>query len=229
MLAIALFLNVPLGSAAEGARTVTTGPTTNATETTAGSAQARGGFITSINLSSETQTLHWQGYYGNVQGNITLEDAAGKLLYRWAWQNTDTGEVYASESSTVSWPNIQAGTNSNVNYVGGSAGSDSAADTFTITSTFNVTNKTLTGVPSTYTYNASNTSPAGGVQTSFFRMGVLNDTSANEVFVTILENNQEGFDADGNTTTTGDQYDFQMIVPVNESSQTRYYFYLELS
>ena len=200
-----------LATEPEGA-TVTAGTAETSTPAVEGNNVAQGGYINNLNLTSETQSHLWQGYWGEVSGNITLEDSSGRKMYNWNWDNTDAGEVYASEDSTPTWTSIVAGSTTNVKYVGGSGISDSAVDTFTSTSTWTVANKTVTSVPSTSTYNYT-----GG---SAFNMGILSD-GADIVFVSTLYNNINNFK---NSTS-----DFQIMVPVNETVTVTYYLWLELS
>src|SRR3989339_761148 len=58
------------------------------------SIDARGGNVTQVNIDALSITKTWQGYYGNITGNIHLDDAANQSFYIWG-NGTLTGEVYA--------------------------------------------------------------------------------------------------------------------------------------
>ncbi len=220
LIIIAVLISIIAWATVPEGASIASGTAQTATAPSAGTNVAQGGYINNLNLSVQSQSHLWQGYFGQVVGNITLEDTSGNLMYRWAWNNTDGGEVYASEDSSPTWTSIVAGSNANVKYVGGNSTSDSAVDTFTSTSTWTIANKTVTSVPSTTTYNSSDIGA--------FNMGILSD-GADIVFVSTLYNNLEAFNADGNTSTTADQADFQLMVPVNETVTVTYYLWLELS
>ncbi|MBI4980677.1 hypothetical protein HZC30_03930 [Candidatus Woesearchaeota archaeon] len=211
LLIIALISITVWATEPEGA-TPAAGTAETSTPAVEGSTVAQGGYIRELNLTTESQTHLWQGYWGEVNGNITLEDASGNKMYNWEWDNSDAGEVYASEASTPTWTTVVAGSTTNVKYVGGSGTSESAVDTFTSTSTWTIANKTVTSVPSTSTYNYTD---AGT-----FNMGILSD-GTNMIFVSTLYNNANDFK---NGTS-----DFQLMVPVNETAVVTYYLWLELS
>ena len=48
---------------------------------------ARGGFVSNANIVGNSQTRKWQGYFGEVSGNLTLENSAIQLMYSWAITN----------------------------------------------------------------------------------------------------------------------------------------------
>ncbi|HLD86586.1 MAG TPA: hypothetical protein VJB12_00835, partial [Candidatus Nanoarchaeia archaeon] len=67
--------------------------------------QATGGNTTPLNVNSDRITQRWQGYFGNVSGGILLSDASGNNLYQWGLVNP-SGEIYASNGSSVTWIKI---------------------------------------------------------------------------------------------------------------------------
>ena len=187
---------------------------------TPGNATAAGGNITPVNLTSKTITEAWHGFYGQIVGNITLEDSAGFRMYAWAFNQTG-GEMFASRSNAVSWAVIAAHNDCTIDQDLTGTGSDRTNMTFTPSAN---TAFTVGGVPigansacTTYTYvnNAS--------QAADFEEVILFDNSTNtSVYTCLLELDTTGFD--------GGAYDFQIIVPDNRTTAVEtYYFYAELS
>jgi hypothetical protein len=183
-----------------------------------GNATAAGGNITNVNLTATTITEAWHGFYGQIAGNISLEDSAGFRMYAWAFGATG-GEVFASRSNAVAWATIAAENDCTTDEALTGTGSDRTNLTFTASSnsafTVGTTNIAANSACSTHTYVNST------AQAVDFEEVILDDTT-NIVYTGLLENNAQGFD-NGN-------YDFQIIVPDNRTSAVEtYYFYAELS
>lgn len=185
-----------------------------------------GGVISNFNLSATVQNPRWKAFVGQVIGQFTLADSDGSSIYDWTLA-TVTGRVYATRKTTsVTWAGIGCANVANLE-------SENTALTFSnvddnITSTFNTTagatHDTFNVGSETIAANTCptlNTKVNSGLQDNFFEEMVLHDGS-NLVFATILEEDQTGYN--------GENYDFQMIVPENESSasNTIYYLYVEL-
>ncbi len=64
------------------------------------------GNVTELDISGTSITQSWQGYFGNVSGIITLDDASNNTLYNWSLASPE-GEVYATNGTVVTWTNIQ--------------------------------------------------------------------------------------------------------------------------
>ncbi len=62
-----------------------------------------GGNISEMNITTEHQTGWWQGVWGSIFLNFTLEDATGNVFYTWGIGNVTSGEVYFSNGSLVLW------------------------------------------------------------------------------------------------------------------------------
>lgn len=199
---------VPLGA------NVTAGPAETWGGLTPGSYIAQGGNITPINITGYSQTDAWQGFYGEVTGNLTLRDNSGDQMYAWTLVNL-SGEVYASQSNAVTWATIAGEQDCTTDEALTGTGSDRTNRTFTNASltSWDVGGVTISAACQTYTYvnNAS--------QNVSFEEIILDDT-ANIVYATKLYADTTGFDA--NT------HDYQMIVPDNTTTATTtYYFYVE--
>jgi len=202
----------------------------------AGQVQAYAGNLTALVIDATTVTLSWQGYYGNISGTVLLDDASNYTMYDWSVASPQ-GEVYAANSSVVTWTNIKC-----VNFTfNGSVDlnlteinsmfSMNSWDADGINKTFNKTYtdadgfyvgtvqiNTADSCPMTYTY-VNDT-----FQSSSFKEVLLTDNST-IVFTALLEQDARGF----NNATS----DFQIIVGENghsgDTSVTNYYFFAEIA
>ncbi len=202
---------------------------------------AEAGNMTALKVNATSITARWQGFYGNITGEFTLDDASNNTLYNWLIV-TVQGEIYASNGTNVAWSSIDCanfsanGKEKNVNLstlntlIGYASdieqgNSDSVNATFNQTygddaSTFAVGTRTIN--------NADNCSMATlfvneVYQTARFKEVLLTD-NISIIFTALLEQDQTGF--------SGSTLDFEMIVGVNgsQSGTTKnYYFYVELT
>lgn len=204
---------------------------------------AAAGNVSELLITQVRVTEAWQGYYGNITGTIVLDDADDYTLYDWSLPNP-TGEVYASNGSSVTWADINCFNLTNQS-TGGGAGWWNVT---TVETDFNITEVDLDGLDETFNTTYVNTTgfTVGGIlinnedecaqantyvdeahQVGRFREVLLTDNNS-LIFTTILENSVDGYQ------TGTDPHDFQMLVledghPGQESSTTPYYFYVELS
>ncbi|MBD3203361.1 hypothetical protein GF327_03645 [Candidatus Woesearchaeota archaeon] len=215
---------------------------------------AEAGNLTKLVLFGRSQTKHWQGYYGDITGTITLDDAQNWTLYD--WDNPEPkGEIYAvanTSGTTPSWSTVEC-----FNYTQETAGAAWANGNTTldrwetyynmtwndvdgINETFNVTTHLGFSVgsytidadscPATYTYVSD------AYQQDKFSEILLQTDEAQLVFATIIENDDEA----NNTDPTGFDdvaHDFQMLVAEDGTSlsageinedPTTYYFYIDI-
>jgi len=190
--------------------------------------QAEAGNVSEINLSANSITKAWQGYYGNISGQILLQDALGNNFYTWN-NSLVTGNVFASRNSAVNWANINC-TNStglvkeNV-YVGKN---ETAADS--VNNTFSVTNHpaiTVAGVTLTNCWSTQPYGPSGGPSGANFWNVLLteNNSAGLTIYATMINRSTLGV---RNMPT-----DFELLVGENGNSSslapTPYFFYVELS
>ena len=215
---------------------------------------AYAGNISGFNLNSESITNTWQGYYGNVTGTITLDDASNYTMYNWSLQSP-SGEVYSANQS-INWQNIQCfnftanGTlANNVDNTDAIAGATSLTG-WNMTHIENMTGivwNSADGLNETFTYSGAqgHTSfvtddeqfttgeclttriygdTGAGVQTEFEEALLWDPANYVLVFTSILEDNILGFD--------NAYHDFEMIVLENghsgDTQATTYYFWIEL-
>jgi hypothetical protein len=186
-----------------------------------------GGYITTINITANTQNLRWKGFVGYLTGKFSLDDAGGSTLYDWTLA-VITGEVYATRNGTsISWASIGCATTAQIEAENIAMNHTNVYDN--ITATFDDTNNhpsfSVGSVPITVnSCNHTLNTYVNNVSATDFDEIALH-TQGTIVYATILEDEATGFD--GNT------YDFQMIVPENGASSwtgsTAYYLYVELA
>jgi hypothetical protein len=198
------------------------------------SVPAQAGNVSQLTIDDTRITAHWQGYYGTVQGTIKLDDAGNNTLFDWQLADP-SGEVYASNSSSISWENITC-----VNMTGSSnTGSRSSINRSIIEPAFNITSSEMDGLDETFNYtfggefavswttiDSSFNCPMAYMyvnnvsqQSKFKEIAMTDNTSV--VFAALLEHNSQGYSARN--------FDFEMIVPTSSLVGTDYYMYVELS
>ena len=195
------------------------------------------GNITEINLSAISTTKSWAGYYGEITGTLTLEDASGFVFYNWSAVEPK-GEIYASPNTSVTWTSIGC-----FEY-GAGITLETAEDWFGmqdddadgINETFTDDSNTFFEVGSTDI--AANTCPAtnafqnGAAVPGNFENVLLTDGAA-LLFVTFIENDEADNAADIQGYN-GATHDFQLLVAENGQSNgpdliaTTYYFWAEI-
>lgn len=182
-----------------------------------GTINAQGGNYTFLNISGESQTFVWQGYFGDILGNITLRDNSSNRQFSWI-SYLYSGEVYTSRSSSVKWTTISAQNDCTAEEVLTSNFSDRVNFTFSPNTNekIYVGHKIIDKNSTCGTWTHVNSAP----QSSIFQEVILTDSTDN-IFVSFIDKNEVGFD--------GNIHDFQMIVPTPRNlSMSTYYFYFEL-
>ncbi len=194
------------------------------------SVDAYAGNATELNFDHESITKGWQGYYGNITGDIVLDNSDNQTLY--AWPLTPSGQIYAAwNASTPTWNSLECLNHANASVEAAifntlTSYSDNFTNTFNVTDShpkFNVSNNHIE--QNTCTYSAWTHVSEAYPSTSVFNETVLWDPSLNfTVYTGLISENAVGFD--------GGDWDFQMLVPEdgwddNEDALT-YYFYIEL-
>jgi hypothetical protein len=200
------------------------------------SVDAEAGNLTELYIYGETQTIAWQGFYGNVSGTIVLEDAQGNTFYDWSAAEPQ-GEVYASVNQSITWTTIAcAPTLTDISYLNTwqSLYGMNYTDYDTINKTYNLTDHapfwtgytTLDNCPTAYTYVNS-----AAQYLEFPSVLLTSDASSTLIFTAILEDKDEG-ERDGEVGFDGGDYDFQLLVGEDGSGGnnvvTPYFFWVEL-
>lgn len=235
----------------EGA-TVSVENSTRRTPAAATSVNAIAGNVSQLSIVGTTSTQSWQGFYGNVSGTITLDDAANKTLYDWALASP-AGEVFAVRAgNTPSW------TADNIMCYNFSMNSTYENNYFTfeeLESLMNIDSADVDGVNETFIgqqYSGrfyAGYSEINGTTQDCNKINLyVNDMSQSENFTEVLL-----YDLNGGTPSEADSgfeifaaiieengaigfdnlvWDFQMLVLEDghegDSATTEYYFYVEL-
>ena len=225
----------------EGPTTLTIDATSRRSAVTSPSIEAVAGNVTQLTIAGLTVTQTWQGYYGNVSGTVTLDDANNNTMYDWTLASPE-GEIYAA-SSTVTWTagnvvcynmtSTDAGDSSIVTiseletlYGLAADDIDGVTETFTNNSAafdaFYVGETLInSGCPTTQTYNGSETKDSS----SFQEVMLYDNTGDMIIWTAIIEETEP-------TGFNDLPWDFQMLVAEDghngDTSTTTYYFYVEL-
>jgi hypothetical protein len=197
--------------------------------------QAQAGNVTALTINATKITSRWQGYYGNITGTITLDDANNATMYSWEIASPQ-GEIYAvNDSTTPTWGDIvcfnfsKTSAEQNVTLSGlqDSLGMNST-DADTVNKTFNHTFKgSLTVGSVTLTEGDGCQVVSLNVEDKYdaakFNETILTDNTTKIIYTALLEQDATGFQ--------GSNLDFQMIVGENgdTTEATSYYFYVELT
>jgi len=183
--------------------------------------------VTELAFDAQTVTKTWQGYYGNVVGNVTLSDTNSHSLYNWELVSPN-GEIYATRSPSVNWETVRCANLVELqaeNTVLGvsEAADDSVTNTFRNASSFN---KFYTGtiqINSSQNCYATHLNDNSGIQSEHYAELLLSDSTL-MIYTTLLDPNAIGFD--------GNKYNFEMLVGQNghtgDTTPTMYYFYIEI-
>ena len=208
---------------------------------------ALAGNITVLTIEGVSQTRAWQGYYGNITGWITLDDANNFTFYNWS-SVEPKGQIYASlvPDGTPSWYNVdcfnQAANGSNFNdfYDIRQSDADNVTITFNLTNhpTFYILDSAITNCPTTWIFRDD-----ARQETRFANMllydptKLFNDTdnpstgTAGWIFGTVIENRDLNDHADF-SCYNGAVCDFQIMVAEDghgtDTATTSYYFWVDL-
>jgi len=213
-------LAIALETDPAGVETITRGVSTtfNASLYNPANTTAEAGNITQLTLSAIGPTRFWQGYYGEITGEIVLEDANGNTLYNWS-DTEPQGQIFASIGNTIDWLNVACldaadevtWTQQETLYDMAGDDSDGITETFTQNNhpDFYIGENFISGCNTTWTFVNSLT------QTARFPMVILeDDTNDVAVFATFIENRDNG----NSTDVLGFDnvaHDFQFMVPEN--------------
>ncbi|MFH0869572.1 MAG: hypothetical protein V1866_00765 [archaeon] len=223
--ALGLFLTgVTSVFAVQGATDYTLGATSRAsfTNTSTVAVDAMAGNVTQLDLYGDTITTHWAGFYGNISGNVTLQDSDGKVFYDWTGVGVPAGEIFASSINNVAWAGISCANSTLIDAIDTSLGivaadADGVFETFAGNThpNFQVGSAALSGCNSTNAY-----SDTGRVASLYYQI-LLVDTAGTAVYTTLIN--------DSATSFTGTSYDFELLVGESDGAgSTSMYFYIEL-
>lgn len=189
-----------------------------------------GGYIFTINLSSDQRNDRWKAYVGNVSGKLVLAGADNYAIYDWTLTTSLTGEIYATRaSSTITWGNVNCSNITQIESENTAMSHTGANDNITATfptkdnEPFELAGGTIP-INSCYTTNLYVDGSAPGDHS--FEEVLLHD-GTNMIYTAIIEEDHDAY------MNSDEPYDFQMIVPEIGTgawkSSTAYYFYVELA
>ncbi|GEM_PF-1540170 len=194
---------------------VTVGTPETKTPDTPGSIIAEGGNTTPANLAAQSKTKAWQGFWGNVSGNITLEDTSADVFYDWNLTNK-TGEVLASRNNSIDFTTIAGIETCTVDEDLTGNGNDATSKTFTNASVnFEIAGTNITAACQTFPY--VNSAP----QSTDFEEIITSATGVTSIYVSKINASAIGFN--------GATVDYQIMVPENRTKNTveTYYIWVE--
>jgi hypothetical protein len=201
--------------------------------------EADAGNITELTIEGTRITNYWQGYYGNVTGVITLDDADNFTLFEWSL-GTIEGEIYAANATVSDWSTVRC-INLSADYPGYNCTGQSeeclniteienaygmiATDNDGVDETFNGTLGSITiGTITLNNCPMVNLYVNDSSQSTYYWNETMLTINNSETIIYAGIINEDGW-AFNNVTR-----DFQMIVGENkESGASSYYFYAELS
>lgn len=177
---------------------------------------AQGGNVTEVNVSADTSTSRWQGFYGNVSASLALGD--GSTVF-FNWSNAGVQAIFASPDNSVDWLSITSRSLDAEKEAKDTLFSFDSQDADSI-------NQTIQGSGCSA---GSYLSGAGGV-TPYNSSGLpglwetcLGDDGAT-LADTVLGTNVI---AAGGDAFNGQEVQYQLMVPV-PTTNTNYYLYLEI-
>lgn len=202
------------------------------------STTALAGNITGLTFTAISQTRAWQGYFGNITGTITLDDANNFTFYNWS-STEPRGTIFASLQSigTPSWDNVQCfdhsgnGTNFQTTYNISQDAADNVTITYNLTNhpTFYIGDNAIQNCPTTYIWQND-----AYQSQNYANMLLWDSTNGNNgwIFTTIIENDEVS-----NTTDPlcydGVACDFQILVAEDghgtDVATTTYNFWVDIT
>ena len=180
---------------------------------------ADAGMIHEAELTTEMPTDHWTGLFGTADGTLILgyNDDTNQVLYDW---EASGSVVYASESETPEWDELQAGDEDQIDALNlDDAVSDSYDNTFTDngdTFNSNVLNEDIE------TLNTANTGEEDD-KTEFvtYHLADGDTNDANSIFASDVT-------ADIRFDGTSEDNGYEMILPTDYQASSEYHLYVEL-
>ncbi len=229
LISLSLLTLLSLSFALPVGANVTAGTSVTLGTTTAGTADAWGGNVTQVNLTINSSTLHWQGFYGSVTGSLRLasgNESNVSTLKLWT-VSTLRGQIYASRASNIDFTALNstavtlAAVDSAFSFLSGA--NDAAAHTGadSLNPAFSIGQYAVgaNSEPLIMTLNSTGQST--------WQQVVLNDGNTSDssryVFVGLINSSGVAYN--------GQSANFQIIVPENsvgDATPTTYYFYGEV-
>ncbi|MBT3464196.1 hypothetical protein HN827_03755 [archaeon] len=180
------------------------------------------GNITALDITANQITNIWQGYFGNISGGITLDNADNDTFYDWTGSEP-TGEVFAARAAVSDWTTTEC-SNQTALY------KEEEALTILNASSEGINDTFVPGTHPSFTVGSlgafttcRNALPYDDTGAEAFWNVLLNADQGTLVYTSIINGTSNAFDGEGTV-------DFELLVPTDTTqSSTTYYFYLELS
>ncbi|MBN1156162.1 hypothetical protein JXA85_00965 [Candidatus Woesearchaeota archaeon] len=200
-------------------------------ESSVATVDAIAGNVTELFINITVTTKTWAGYYGNISGTITLDDAYNNTLYSWAIA-TPKGEIYAARntvdfsSGNIICPNSTVVADEETALGVNEDDADGVNETFSFMShpAFSVGDNSFAQDECNFTISTYVDDQTDNAR-RFNETLVYDKANSQLVYTSLLAADSDGF-------KVGDeQYDFQMLVGENghgNSDTTLYYFYVEI-
>ncbi|MEM3374022.1 MAG: hypothetical protein QXE31_02255 [Candidatus Woesearchaeota archaeon] len=200
---------------------ITRGASSRGVNPTVTTQEAQAGNVTGLVINQTSITRIWQGFYGNVSGQIVLENSAGNNFYDWTLA-TVSGQVYASRNLVSDWTSVNC-TNSSQWEAEELALNIPLTSVEGINETYSLTTHPLFTVGNIPVQNCRSTRPYNSTgQPGNFWNVLINTNLTNTVYVSVLSDDSSAFD--------GGTADFELLVPTDRSTGlATYYFYVELN
>lgn len=188
---------------------------------------AVGGNITWLRINQLQQTRRWQGFVGNISGQLVLDDASNNTMYAWNVSNI-SGEIYASTNCSIDWNYVTPQNDCAVDNVLTGTGADSVSNTYAPSSnanTYQILNLAINASSTCTAYPYLNDTPQTA-STLFENIILAAGANATTTNGTIYAADIQQYEATG---FDYQEYDYQMLVPVNASTgTTTYCLYAEI-
>ncbi len=175
------------------------------------------GEVEEVNLSVTDESSYWQAFYGEIFEDSSFSQTPSSIAQKGGITELNVTfpcvgeEIYASTVNSALLEDISAGNKETLdNYLQLNASHlESGTRVFANAKTFTVGSSALADVPTTYT------KVLNSLGNTTFDLGLLNGSNS-LVFVNHISLDTNGFD--------GKTHDYQMMVPVNGSPVTYYFF-----
>jgi len=181
-------------------------------------------FLEIAGTAGGSSNIHWAGFYGNISGNLSLQNANGDVFYSWVGIGTPEGEVFASNTSSVSWSTVNCTNSTHIDsinaYLNISGSSrDSVNETYYANShpAFSVATQ---AIPAN-ACNSTNAYSNSVLDAGLFYQILLADSNSIPVYVALMNASSAAYD--------GSPVDFELLAGVpNGPAAFSLYFFMEL-
>jgi hypothetical protein len=208
---------------------VTPGASSRMSVSSAANISAIAGNVSEIDFSVTSVTNTWQGYYGDISGQVVLGNSANQTMYNWTAASPN-GEIYATrDSGTIEWATIDCANQTELNAEDTALGvvqasaSDAVNDTFISNAAFTSFYVGTTQISQGASCFATTLNDETGAPSSDFQEVLLHDGTS-IIYTAVIHQDATGFDTAA--------HDFQMLVGEDghdgDVDTTPYYFYVEL-